>query len=175
MSQSVCPINLALCQSFLKDTVTEKEHEELLELKKNVTQLYLTGDNTVSTVCASILGKTLGHTNVQSSVTTCFKDHEDSEIPVKASRIRFGRKRFVSAKCQFNNFCKGYPVPKRKYGSRLRPQCIASAIQYIEEVCPIVAGKSRNVKIDGNVLSNLPVYSRGGKSFSSIFKEHLLG
>ena len=94
LSQRICPSNPALCQTFMKDTVAEKEHEELLELKKNVTQLYLTGDNTVSTVCASILGKTLGHTNVQSSVTTCFKDHEDSEIPVKASRIRFGKKRF---------------------------------------------------------------------------------
>ena len=100
-----------------------------------MTHLYLTGDNTVSTVCGSILGETFQHKNVQSSVNTCFNDHEDPDIPVKTSRIRFGRKHFISAKRQFNNFDRGYPVPKKKYGSRLRPQCIAYVVRYIEEVC----------------------------------------
>ena len=97
----------------MKDTVAEQEHEELLELKENVTQLYLTGENAVSTVCGSILGKTLKLKNIQSSVNTCFDNHEDPKIPVKTSRIRFGRKRFVSAKRQFNDLYKGYPVPKK--------------------------------------------------------------
>ena len=66
----------------------------------------------------------------------------------------------------------GTPVRQRDYKCRVSPEKIASCITYLQAQLPIVAGRTRNMKIDGHVIKNLPVYSRGGKSLWPLFNDY---
>ena len=84
------PSNPLLCNNCIEDIVPENEHQQLLHLKRNLANLYLTGSNEVSTVCASILCKSLHHNQIQSSITNTFESTADPENPMNVSRLKFG-------------------------------------------------------------------------------------
>ena len=172
LSTSMCPNNPLLCNNFIEDTVPEKEHQELLVLKNNLTHLYLTANNDVSTVCATLLGKSLHHRQIQSSITDTFENIVDPECSVKISRLKFGKEKFTKTKKLFETLCLGTALPKRQYPFRVDPSCVATCIQYLQGQLPIIAGKTRNVKVDGNMFKNLPVYSRGGKAIEKLCQDY---
>ena len=94
ISKMVYPDNPSFCNRFIKDDEFIKEHGDLVNLKKNVTELYLAGSKDVSSVCASILAKSLSNDDIRVSVSNCFEnDINHRETPVPAHRVQFGKKK----------------------------------------------------------------------------------
>ena len=63
-------------------------------------------------------------------------------------------------------------MPKRKYPFRVNPSSVATCIQNLQGRLPIIAGKTRNVEVDGNIIKNLPIYSRGGKAIEKLCQDY---
>ena len=45
-------------------------------------------------------------------------------------------------------------------------------MQYFQEQLPVIPGKTRNAKIYWNLISNLLVYSLGGRSLMKLFESY---
>ena len=98
--------------------------------------------------------------------------NENNNCTVVASQLTFGQWISKRSREAFDSLLEGNHVKKRKYKCRVKPECIATSIHYLQAYLPVVAGKTRNVKIDGNVIKKLPVYSRGGKAMTRLFDDY---
>ena len=89
--QFICPKNHHIKKNFIPKSAEDKEVEELqvLQLKRNVVELYMCGHTEVSLVCASLLSKVIINIRIKAAMQTCFDEFiaEDNNRTVVASRL----------------------------------------------------------------------------------------
>ena len=88
--------------------------------------------------------------------------------------LTFGKFKFLTNQAIFDDLVLGESVAKRKYSYRIKPERIVACIQYLQGIIPVIPGRTRNVKIDGHILHNMPVYSLGGKNRLTVFNSYRL-
>ena len=104
-------------------------------------------------------------------------------VHIKEGRSTFGKYKFHGSRTLFSKLMIGNPVPPRFYSYWVKPEQIATSIQFLQEQLPVIPGLTRNIKINGHLFQNLPVYSSGGHSLVCLFasygrvypKEHRIG
>ena len=90
---------------------------------------------------------------------------EDSrKDSIRKVRLTFGPFKFRTNRAIFDDLVLGKSVAKRKYSYHIKPERIVTFIQYLQGILPVIPGRTRNVKIDGHILHNMPVYSLGGRT-----------
>ena len=141
------------------------------KLTKSIGDLYLFGAPNVSVVCSCLLSTSLSHKDITSLVQQRIVAHNASPSTIKLTtgRMTFGRFKFRIYKGIFSRLVTGEGLEKQKYIFRVNPTKIASSIEFVQDNLPVVAGLVRDVKFDGHVFQNLPVYSSGGKSLMKYY------
>ena len=118
----------------------------------------MTGSSEVSAVGASLLDKPLPYEQVQKLVKECVRNAIGVENTyITDSQMKFGRKRFANSRERFDEHLQGSSVAKNRYTYRIRPKYIVTFIQYLKAQLLVVSGKTRDVKIEGGLIKNLPV------------------
>ena len=98
LSTTFCPANPDVCRNFLPTITQEEEYIQLLKLKKNVIELYLTGNDDVSAVCSSLLATSLPLDSLDSSVRSCFENGVDISDTKVNKRYVYRKFRYTHAK-----------------------------------------------------------------------------
>jgi len=161
------PDNPELCSTFdMKGAKADK-------MLDNTCDLFLNGDNMTSMVCASLLSQSYRQNTIKDSIDEHIDTMSVSQTQkINKHRLSFGNAKFRSSKELFIKLRLGQSVPKRAYSYRIKPEQIATSIQYLLTQLPVIAGMTRTAKIDGYSFRNLPVHSRGGKNILHLFTEY---
>ena len=164
-----------ICHSFLMKDKDINVNSGLALLQNNLIDLYFHGTNDVSTICGSVIAQSYPMERSIQLLQDAFEGVNLSNFrAIPSSRINLGRKRMTSLRAKFDMLMKKEDIScvRRKYPFRVKPYMIATAIQYLQEQLPVIAGRTRNAKIDGHIFRNLPVHSIGGKSFILLFEQY---
>ena len=95
-------------------------------MKKNVIELYLCGHKEVSSVCASLLSKSLRNERIRGATQTCFDEFvaEENNRKVVASRLQFGKWISKRSREAFNELLEGNPVKKEDTNAELNQNAL---------------------------------------------------
>ena len=178
----------ALLDIFMTESVAKGDHA----LCENVLELYLTGDTSTAAVAGSLLAKSYTNADLQEMINARVghSDNEENEESngmdiegedagsggeddgIRRARKTMGWWRFRTLRNLWGVIVEGKPIPRRVYSFRVDPEKLARATEYLMTVLHVLPGRSRSVKLDDQVISNLPVYDRGGHSIIGLFKQY---
>ena len=121
-------------------------------------------------VCSSVLARYLPRSNVAAAVRSVVDNGVDTaDANIKQNWIVYGHYRYTKAAEIYYSLCSRDAAKKQKYRYRIKPQCIVSCIQYLQAKLPVVAGKTRDVKVEGHILKDLSILSRGRVTLCRIY------
>lgn len=133
-------------------------------------QLYLSANDNISYVAGAKFSKVLSNESFSKKVNKKFQALNEVEVQVKDSRLSIGRKKFTLFRRTFNKLtiCKG--IPKREYKYCVKPEKVVTCIEFMQNNLPIIPVKTINIKIDDNLIENLPIYYLRGQSLLTLFQ-----
>ena len=104
------PANPQLCKIF------DMKGAESDTLYDNTCDLFLSGDNVTSLVCASLLAESYNLNSIKESIEEKVEEMSVLEsLKMNKHRLSFGPVRFNSSKVLFSKLILGQSVPKRSY------------------------------------------------------------
>ena len=188
----------ALLEIFMSDSTAKVDDV----LRANALELYLTGDTTTAAVTGSLLARSYTNDTLQEMIDDrvgCTsgdeddegdgdsgtndgvsamdadagdKDEDDDDDGILPARKTMGWRRFGRLRALWNIIVNGDPIPQRLHSFRVDPVKLARATECLMTVLHVLPGRSRSVKLDGQVINNLPVCDRGGHSIDGLFKQY---
>ena len=89
---------------------------------------------------------------------------------ITGGRSSFGKYKSCTPSDLFSKLIIIKSVPPRSYSYHVRPELIATSIQFLQVQHPVISDLTRNVKVNSHLFQNLPVYSSGGHSLMELFE-----
>lgn len=157
-----------------KKCLTGEDEKEVNNIDKkhllsNATELVFTGSPYTQHIVKALLAKSFWLKELTHILNTEAESFNgDSRFIAMKKKALIGKRQFMSLKKSYNNLSSGKDKSKNAYKYRLDPSKFSTAIEFIQESLCLKAGVTRDVKFDGHLFKDMPVYERGGKSIRSL-------
>lgn len=175
---SICDVVSPSNPQFKEDIVgrdtTERKDEDTKDLITNVTDLIFQGSQYTKQVVKAILAKSFRFNYIKNLLAKRaeeFTNQSGSSSAVE-KKITIGRVQFSSLQKSFDILLSGRDIPKNKRRFRISQAQVSTVIQFIQGSLCLKAGVVRDVKYDGYLFKDMPVYERGGKSIRALNKSY---
>lgn len=183
--ESICdlvsPSNSQFKENIMKKDSTSEEKQAgrpatdtyAEQLESNAADLIFRGSPNTCRVVKALLAKSFTLTYMKRLLKAKAEDFVDESCysDMKKKAI-VGKVHFKSLKNNYDLLSSGNDLKKNKYSYRLDAAKISTVIQFVQGSLCLKAGVVRDVKFDGYLFKNLPVYERGGRSIKALKKSY---